>query len=165
MTPLEFPARHHLNAAIGWLELGALDEAGRELARIDEPNWLHPEVLGFRWQWLTAQNRWEDALEVSRLHVRTAPKSAEAWIHQSFALHELQRTDEALTELQRVADRFEDIGTIPYNLACYTCRLGRIEEARTWLKRACKLQGKKATLAMAADDPDLAAMRDELKAL
>lgn len=165
MLPLDYPDRHHLNAAAGWLELDAPAEAARELARISEPNLFHPEVLDFRWHLLAGQRAWEDALNVARLHVRTDPKSAEAWIHQSFTLHELQRTDEALTELQRVADRFEDSGTIPYNLACYTCRLGRIEEARTWLKRACKLQGKKATLATAADDPDLAAIRDELKAL
>jgi tetratricopeptide (TPR) repeat protein len=165
MLPLDYPDRHHLNAAVGWLELGATKEAVRELAQIGAHNLFHPDVLGFRWHLLAGQRAWEDALEVARMHVRAEPKSAEAWIHQSFTLHELQRTDEALTELQRVADRFEDIGTIPYNLACYTCRLGRIEEARTWLKRACKLQGKKATLAMAADDPDLAAIRDELPKL
>lgn len=165
MSPLEYPDRHRLNAAIGWLELGAVDEANRELAQLTAASVFHPDVLAFRWHLLAESREWASALEVARLHVRTAPKSAEAWIHQSFTLHELKRTDEAFTELQGVADHFTDIGTIPYNLACYTCRLGRIAEARDWLKRACKLQGKKATLAMAADDPDLAAMRDELSGL
>lgn len=165
MLPLDYPDRHHLDAAVGWLELGAKDEAALELARITGANLFHPEVLGFRWHLLAEQRAWEDALQIARLHVRTEPKSAEAWIHQSFTLHELQRTDEALTELQGVAERFADVGTIPYNLACYTCRLGRLEEARGWLKRACKLQGKKQTLNMAANDPDLAAMRDELRKL
>jgi predicted Zn-dependent protease len=165
MSQLEYPDRHHLSAAVGWLELGALDEATRELAGLSAVNLFHPKVLDFRWHLLMEQQAFEGALEVARLHVRTDPKSAEAWIHQSFTLHELKRTDEAFTELHRVAEDFADIGTIPYNLACYTCRLGRIDEARDWLKRACKLQGKKETLAMAADDPDLAAMRDALKAL
>ncbi len=165
MSPLDYPDRHHLNAAAGWLELGALAEAQRELARISGSNLFQAEVLDFRWHLLTAQHAWAEALEVARLHVRTEPKSAEAWIHQSFTLHELKRTDEAYAELHRVAERFSDVGTIPYNLACYTCRLGRLEEARTWLKRACKLQGKKATISMAAEDPDLASMRDELRQL
>ena len=165
MSPLEYPDRHHLNAADGWLELGDIAEATRELAGISEANRFHPEVLGFRWQLLAKQRAWDAALEVARMHVRTAPKSAEAWIHQSFTLHELARTAEAFTELRRVAENFDEVGTIPYNLACYTCRLGRLDEARDWLKRACKVQGKKATLAMAADDPDLAAMKDELPQL
>jgi Flp pilus assembly protein TadD len=165
MSPLDYPDRHHLNAAVGWLELGAVAEATRELAGISAANLFHSEVLGFRWHLLAEQHDWAGALEAARLHVRTAPKSAEAWIHQSFTLHELKRTDEAFTELQRVADDFAEVGTIPYNLACYTCRLGRIEEARGWLKRACKLQGKKETIAMAADDPDLAAMKNELPKL
>jgi hypothetical protein len=54
------------------------------------------------------------------------------------------------------------VGTIPYNLACYTCRLGRLEEARRWLARAIKIQGREATLAAALEDPDLEAMRPEL---
>ncbi len=165
MSLLGYPDRHHLNAAAGWLELGAVAEADRELAGIGAANLFHPEVLGFRWHLLVEQHAWLDALEVARMHVRTAPKSAEAWIHQSFILHELKRTDEAFTELQRVADDFAEVGTIPYNLACYTCCLGRIEEARGWLKRACKLQGKRETIAMAADDPDLAALKNELPKL
>lgn len=162
MSPLEYPDRHHLNAAAGWLELGDLAEATRELARLSEAGRTHPEVLALRWHLLADHGDWADALEVARRHLQLAPKSAEAWIHQSFALHELQRTDEALAELQRVAERFPEVGTIPYNLACYTCRLGRLEDARRWLRRAIKVQGKKETLAAAADDPDLAALRREL---
>lgn len=165
MQSLDYPDRHQLNAAIGWLELGAFTEANRELGMIRPELLRHPEVLSFRWHLHAEQDLWDAALEVARQHVCAAPKSAEAWIHQSFALHELKRTDEAFRELQAVAGRFAEIGTIPYNLACYTCRLGRIGEARDWLRQACKVQGRKETLKMAAEDPDLAAMRDELKAL
>jgi tetratricopeptide (TPR) repeat protein len=162
MSPLEYPDRHHLNAAAGWLELGDLVEAGRELSRLSETGGNHPEALTLSWHLLADDGNWTDALEIARQHLRAAPKSPEAWIHQSFALHELQRTNEALAELQRVAGQFPEVGTIPYNLACYSCRLGRLDDARQWLRRAIKVQGKKETLAAAVDDPDLAALRREL---
>lgn len=162
MSPLEYPDRHHLNAAAGWLELGDLAEARRELSRLSEAGGTHPEVLTLRWHLLADHGDWANALKIARLHLRAEPKSAEAWIHQSFALHELRRTDEALAELQRVAEQFPEVGTIPYNLACYTCRLGRLDDARQWLRRAIEVQGKKETLAAAADDPDLEALRREL---
>lgn len=162
MPPLEYPDRHHLNAAAGWLELGERVEADRELSHLSEAGRTHPEVLALRWHLLADHGDWAGALAVARQHLLTAPNSAQAWIHQSFALHELRRTDEALAELQRVAERFPEVGTIPYNLACYTCRLGRLEDARQWLRRAFEVQGKKETLAAAVDDPDLAALRREL---
>jgi Flp pilus assembly protein TadD len=165
MSEVPYPDRHHLNAATGWLELGALDEARRELARLQGDHLFHPEVLAVRWKLFAQLGEWKAALEIARLHVRIAPDTVEPWIHQSFALHELQRTDEAFNELKQVADTFAEEGTIPYNLACYTCRLGRLDEARRWLQRACSLQGRKETLALAATDPDLAAMRDQLRNL
>jgi hypothetical protein len=97
MSPLEYPDRHHLNAAAGWLELGDLVEAGRELSRLSETGGNHPEALTLSWHLLADDGNWTDALEIARQHLRAAPKSPEAWIHQSFALHELQRTNEAAT--------------------------------------------------------------------
>jgi len=165
MSHLEYPDRHHLNAAVGWLELGAIEEAEREIARISASNREHSDVLDLRWQIHAEAKNWAAALKTARLHVNTTPASPTPWIHQSYALHELKRTEEALAELLPLADRFPDIGTIPYNLACYTCRLGRLEETRDWLRRAFKLRGKKATLAMALTDPDLEGIRAELKSL
>jgi hypothetical protein len=31
---------------------------------------------------------------------------------------------------------FNDDATIRYNLACYECQLGRLDQARAWLERA-----------------------------
>ncbi len=42
-----------------------------------------------------------------------------------------------------------------YNLACYECQLGRLEQAKNWLGKAFELgDGRKLKL-MALDDPDL----------
>jgi tetratricopeptide (TPR) repeat protein len=165
MTSLEFPDRHHLNAATGWLELGNLPEAREELTKITSARQEHAEVLALRWHLHSLEKDWVAALQISRRHLLIEPESPEAWINQSFALHELQRTDEAFRELRQVVDRFAEVGTIPYNLACYTCRLGLKDEALSWLKHARKLMGRKALIAMASEDPDLEALQDELKDL
>jgi Flp pilus assembly protein TadD len=165
MNPLEYPDLHHLNAAVGWLELGDVTETREELAKISTVRLEHPEVLAVRWHLHSVEKDWIAALQVSRRHLLVEPESAVAWINQSFALHELRRTDEAFRELRQVVARFADVATIPYNLACYTCRLGRKDEARSWLKHARKIMGRKALIAMASDDPDLEILRDELKDL
>lgn len=47
---------------------------------------------------------------------------------------------------------------MPYNLACYACVLGRVEDARRLLERAIELSGKHGdeVKLQALDDPDLA---------
>lgn len=162
MTPLDYPNHHHVNAASGWLELGNPDEARAELAKIPDDQLEHPDVLAVRWRLHASEDDWGKALEVSRRHVLAQPSAAEAWINQSYSLHELQRTNEAFRELRRVVDRFNLVGTIPYNLACYTCRMGLLDEARTWLKRAKKILGRAQLVVMAAEDPDLEPLRGAL---
>ena len=137
-------------------------EARAELMNIAEAQRDHPDVLMVRWRLHAEEEDWDDALGVSRRLILTRPNSPESWINQSYALHELQRTDEAFRELRQVVDRFRRVGTIPYNLACYTCRMGLLEEAKTWLKRAKKLIGREQLIAIAAEDSDLAELREDL---
>ena len=42
-----------------------------------------------------------------------------------------------------------------YNLACYECQLGRLEQAKNWLEKAFKLGDPKKIRLMALHDPDL----------
>ena len=42
-----------------------------------------------------------------------------------------------------------------YNLACYECQLGRLEQAKHWLEQAFKLSDPKKMRLMALEDPDL----------
>ena len=54
----------------------------------------------------------------------------------------------------------ENSAILHYNLACYACQLGDIEEAKSRLSTACKMDPQfKAT---ALDDPDLEAMWHEI---
>jgi hypothetical protein len=77
------------------------------------------------------------------------------WIHRSFALHELKRTEEAANLLVPAAILFPKEWVIRYNLACYACQLGKHKEAREWLKIAFSTGEANQVKLMALHDPDL----------
>ncbi len=156
---LPHPDDLHLRAAQGWLELGNPAEARLELERLGECNRLHPDVLDLRWHIHAHAGQWLECVKVAEALIDIDPARPDAWIHRSFALHELKRTQEAFDRLTPVADHFTDIWTIPYNLACYCAQLGRIEAAHQWLAKAKAIDSVSVTKA-AAMDPDLKPLRE-----
>lgn len=163
MLNLEPPDSHHVNAAVGWVELGNPAEARAELERVSSKFFQHPEVLEARWQILAAERRWSDALAMARQIKDQTPDRVTGWINQSFCLHELKRTQEAYIELLLAAKRFPKFSVIPYNLACYACQLGDHDDAKRWLKKAIKIGDPKAIREMALSDPDLAPMHEVIR--
>lgn len=152
---LQPPDTHHLSAAVGWLELGDPAEARQDLERISPAMRLHPEVLEVRWQVHAKAKEWEKCVEVGREFTKAAPEEPFGWIHLSFALHELKRTQEAHQNLIGVLEQFPDEWLMRYNLACYSCQLGHLEEANRWLAGAGIKGDAKQIKRMAQNDPDL----------
>lgn len=157
--------RFHLNAASGWLGLGDYDSAIAELEQISSPMREHPEVLSAQLEIFEAEKSWESLLPVAEKLLQQFPGLDSVWIHRSFALHELKRTQEAFDVLLPAAGKFPKRWLIRYNLACYCSQLGRPDEALRWLQQAMKLAGKKEIKAMALGDPDFAPLRKEIRAL
>src|SRR5215207_6698935 len=118
------PDRFHAQAAVGWLELGSVMEARRELDAISPAHREHPDVLEAWWPILAQEKNWEAALASAEKLVAQAPERQSGWVQQSYALHELKRTREACGRLVQVVEKFRDVYVIPYNLACYQCQLG-----------------------------------------
>ena len=114
-----------------------------------------------RWQILASTQQWKEALEIAGKLVQVAPDVPLGWVHRSFSLHELKRTAEARDNLLRVVDRFGKDPIIRYNLACYECQLGRLEEAKTWFQKACEVGEPEKLRAMALNDPDLEPLRQQ----
>ena len=165
LDPLSPPDGHYVNAAWGWLELDNITEAFLELDRVSSPGQLHPDVLTLRWELLARKKQWLDALEIAHALVQIAPDRADSWIKQSYALHELKRTQEAWDALISVQEHFSGISTIPYNLACYACQLDQSESALTWLKSAMKIGGRESIRKMALQDADLKPLWLQIKKL
>ena len=126
IKPLEPPDSIHLEAAEGWLELGDHLEANEELEQIAPQMRVHPDVLEVRWQIYAKEKKWEVCVDIAGAIIELDPKRPDAWIHRSYALHELKRTQEAFDQLLPVSDRFSKVWTIPYNLACYCAQTGAI---------------------------------------
>ena len=54
----------------------------------------------------------------------------------SYTLHEMKRTGEAGDNLLRVAEEFRESPIMRNNPACYKCKLGRLERAKSCLEKA-----------------------------
>ena len=146
---------HCVRAAEGWFELGDAGEAEAELAKLAKPIQLHPVVSELRWQIHAQRKHWKDCVVIARSMTKAAPSEPLGWIHLSYALHELKRTQEAWDNLIAVVEDFPKEPTIRYNLACYACQLGDLPEARRWLKKTFALGRKKESKQMALQDLDL----------
>ncbi len=156
ITRLPHSEQHHLDAAEGWLELGNHLEANEELEKIEASLRVHPDVLEVRWQIYAKAKKWEMCVEIGHsAWLITAPARPDSWIHRSYALHELKRTQEASDLLLPAADLFPGHAMIMYNMACYACQLGNMEEAWDWLEDAFELGDAKQMKLRALKDPDL----------
>ena len=164
MKELGLPDRRQLEAAQGWLELGNDVEATRELEGITAENRDHPAVLEVRWHICARTRKWDAALDLASALIQSAPEHPLGWVHRSYCLHELKRTEEARDNLLRVVDKFPDDPIMRYNLACYHCRLGRLDQARIWLRKAFAIADKAKLKDMALRDTDLEPLWKELSA-
>lgn len=162
MRNLDYPDRHYLQAAVGWIELGNPLEAFDELEKISAEAWFHPDVLIVRWVIYAKARKWDVALQVARKVVQLAPNRPTGWISLAYSLNELNRTSEAWRELSAVAERFPGNGAIQFNLACYACKLGKLEEARRWLARSIEAAGREKIQARVRNRPDLESLWAQL---
>jgi Flp pilus assembly protein TadD len=164
MPKLEPPDTHYLSAAVGWYELGNLAEAESELELISSPRRNHPDVLEVRWMLLARANRWDEGVKVAEDLVRAAPRRSSGWLHRAYALRRAGNggLQQAWDALLPAAGKFPRESTIPYNLSCYACQMGRLDEARSWLRQALAVGGEKKVRAMALQDEDLKPLWPEL---
>ncbi len=170
---LETPRIGHLSlgdsrqvgAALGWLELGNPGEARLELSELSPESRTHPEVLRAEYLVCEAAQDWHGAAEVGESICRLFPRSVYGWNQLAYALHQLKRTGEAYRLLLPVCSKFPSEAAIPYNLACYSCQLGKPEEAWAWLQKSIELGGLAEIKAQALADEDLEPLRARISGL
>ena len=157
------PNNHFLEAAVGWLELANPAEALVELNQIANEFLDHPQVLEVKWQIFARTEKWDKSLPIAQAFCQVAPGLPQGWLHQAVSLYRLQRTEEAWNLLLPMAKKFPRSWIIPYDLACYACQLKRVDEGRTWLKKAFRLGDPKEVKLLALADPDLKILWPELE--
>ena len=154
MKQLPVPDQWHLYAAQGWEGLGDHAQANDELEKIAPELRAHPDVLEVRLHICFSAKKWDTCVDIAGEILKLDPSRPEVWIQSSFALYELNRTQEAFDQLLLVALRFPDESNIAYNLACYCAQLGRLEENQSWFKKAVAID-EHTVKPTGIDDPDL----------
>jgi Flp pilus assembly protein TadD len=164
---LEPPDSHHLDAAIGWLGLGCVDDACAELEKISAVNQLHPDVLEVRWTICAHDRRWHDALTIAELELQTAPEESSGWLHRAYALRRVHDggLPQAWDALLPAAKKFPAEPVIAFNLSCYACQMQKFDAAREWFHRALAAGKKEVIKQMALADDDLQPLWQEISGL
>jgi tetratricopeptide (TPR) repeat protein len=168
MKQIEPPDSHYLSAAMGWLGLGDWREAEAELNRIAPALQSHLWVLETRFEVCAkAGGKWDKAAEIARALVMALPKEAQFWIWHAYSTRRRKGggVPQAREILRKAHQLIPDEPLISYNLGCYECQLGHLQEAWTWLESAFALGDAKKFRSMALEDLDLQALWPKLKEL
>ena len=165
MKPLEPPDRHHVRAALGWLELGNPAEANEELKRVAPELQAHPAVLMIRYDIHAQAKEWGLAAEAAAGLLQAAPDEPIAWINLAYATRRkpsgsVPAAREILIQAQ---SKFPGHSLIPFNLACYDCQLGNLEAAKQWLSKAFAHDDAAEMKMKALADPDLEPMWQQIR--
>src|SRR5262245_17621253 len=73
MQDLSRTDKLHLQAAVGWLELGNWSEADAELECITPSLREHPDVLAVRWQIYARAKKWEACVDIAEAIINLDP--------------------------------------------------------------------------------------------
>ncbi len=149
--------KRHLSYAQGYLELGLINEAAAELDRVEPPDDQRLDVLTLRMAVLHEQKNWPGLASIAADVVRRDPAEPGGWVTWAYAIRRsvsLPAAEEILLDAEK---RHPTEATIQFNLGCYACLRGDLEEAQRRVDRAIAMEPK--FLEAAATDPDLEALR------
>jgi predicted Zn-dependent protease len=150
-----------LIAAQGYYELQMYPEALEELDSLPPEAQGEAVVVEMHLVTLMQAKRWEAALEYGMKLCELRPDSTAGFIQLAFCLHELGLTGQAKTWLMSGPAAIREEANYFYNLACYECVLGNVDEARTLLARSIAMEAKYRDYAKT--DPDLAVLHAKEK--
>ncbi len=149
MTDVE----RHLTAAHGYLELGMPIEAADELEEIAPESRTLPEVLTMRYFIYSTTESWEMAEAVAGHMARSNPQSPDWWVNWAYASRRANNIVAAREIMSKAETLHPEVAIIHFNLGCYACQLGEIDEAKWRVGKAITLD--RSFRAVALDDPDL----------
>lgn len=152
------PTCKHLEYALGYLDLGLVAEARREISAIPTVESKTAPALAVRLEVAMAGEKWVEVIRVASRLVVFESQAERPWIAWAYALREHRRIAKARDVLLRgSAIIASPTVLVDYNLACYFCLLGDLAEARRRLDLV--LAREPAWKVDADKDPDLAALR------
>ena len=140
--------------------MGNSHEANEELEKIPPRLRAHPDVLTVRYQIYSSAGNWSTCLDIGTAMTKLDPDNPLSWVARATALGELGRIAGARNVLLSVARKFENEASILYELAQFSCLLGKVAEARAWLGKSFESltdpEANRIVRLRALEDPDLA---------
>lgn len=145
----------HLAYAAGYLALDLRSEARAEIHELPTEFLARPATLQFRLELAMAESVWEEVVALAPDLVSHDASTERPWVAWAYALRELGRIGEAQETLLAGARLIQEPSlVVDYNLACYACLLGELDEARRLL--ASVVTRDESWREAAHTDPDLA---------
>jgi len=158
--PLEPPDPSTLESC-GWIcRTWDVPRANDELENIDPFNRAAPEVLAVRIAVYHGLKKWELMQEVAKRLAEFQPYDIQWTISLAYATRRADSIHAAKEILLNTESKFPKEPIIKYNLACYCCQLGEIENAKTYLKKVFEIDSTWRLQAL--DDEDLKSLWDSL---
>ena len=145
-----------LQAAEGYCYLGLHREALKQIDTIFLGEQENVDVMIARIRILLHLGRFSFAARLSARGSTLYRNEDEFTVQRAFALHQLNKEDEAAEVIERAPDWLRRTGILHYNLGCYEARWGNLKTARQCVQAAVKLNA--AIKANMKKDPDLAAL-------
>lgn len=145
-----------LEAADGYLYLGLPEEALDEFEKISQDERQYASVMLAEIRVLLHKREWQHAEKLSTRGAELHPDEDEFTVQRVFALHQLEKGEEAFRVLLAAPEWIRRTGILHYNLACYEARLGDLNTARRCIDAAIEINS--AIKKNARNDPDLAAL-------
>lgn len=143
-----------LSFAQGYLELGMLSAADRELDRLAKEFGDSAEVMSLRSHVLLARKLWPQVIEHARRAVKRFPGAPEYYVHAATAFDMLGLPAEGRQVWLSAPAEVRASGFFHLHVARFEAKLGNVSSARSHLERAFDLDPK--LRAVAGRDPNLA---------
>ena len=150
--------KDHLVAALGYHELGMHQDALIELDRIPESHRQRLEPLRLRLSVLQTMTEWEQGAALAREAIGRYPESGDLFLAGAYCIRRAETLEAAFAFLEQGRSCLETEPCFWFNLGCYHCQFGRLEETKECVERAIALDGNYRTLA--AVDGDLEPLRE-----
>jgi tetratricopeptide (TPR) repeat protein len=155
---------YHQQKVDGWLSRKDCLEADVESTKGTNKFRKDSDLLELRWNIYAKESKWGACLDIALTLATQNPMQASGWIYLAYSA---RRTDGGTAEIAydilfSAIDKVPEEPTIFYYLGCYACQLGRLQEARRWLKKAFQKDRSAELKRYAFDEPDLELLRNEI---
>lgn len=146
--------KDHLIAALGYHELGMHQDGLEQLNHIAASDRHRHEVIGMQLSILQAMKEWERGATLARDGITKFTEAGDLYLGGAYCIRRSEGLEAAFEFLQHGADSLSDEPCFWFNLGCYHCQLGRLDEAQNCVEQAIGLDNKYRRLAEKDEDLD-----------